>query len=123
MITASVVAGWGLLGSRAGEPGPQPRRGAVRLGGGSRRDRVFTQLAALVQTLVLLCGAMGLTLLAGPGGGPDDSLHTSIYGPFMVAALIGAWTYRTADRRWNVRVFAVACIFVAGLGVRAFFTG
>jgi hypothetical protein len=112
VAAAAAVAAWGIARGRR-----------LRLGGPAREDRGFTQLVALTQTLVLGCGVLGVMLLAGPGAGPDDPLHARVYGPFMAAALLGAWSFRTADARWNVRVFAVASLFVMGLGVRAFFTG
>lgn len=112
MVAAASSAVWGL-----------GRSGRVRLGGSTREDRGFTQLVALTQTLVVGAGLLGVLALAGPSAGPDDPLHSRVYGPFMVLAVIGSFSFRTEDPRWNVRVAAVVGIFITGLGVRAFFTG
>lgn len=112
VAVAGAVCAWGFARSRR-----------LRLGGRGREDRLYTQLVAFMQTLVLAAGLLGLLLLAGDGGSPEDPLHARVYGPFMLVAVIAAWSFRTADPRWNVRVFAVVALFVAALGVRAFVTG
>ncbi len=89
----------------------------------ARNEAVWVQLVALAQTLVLACGLLGLVLLAEGGAHPKDPLHVRVYGPFMVFAMLAAWGFRTSDRRWNIRVMAVACLFIALLGVRAVTTG
>lgn len=89
----------------------------------ARNEAMWVQLVALVQTLVLACGLVGLVLLAAGGAHPKDPLHARVYGPFMVFTILAAWGFRTSDRRWNIRVMAVACLFVALLGVRAVTTG
>ena len=130
------VFAWGLLRVRrmatpggAGEQLGQPAQSAapaVQPTAPARRGRrvdAFTQLLALSQSAVFACGLLGLVLLARAGSGPDDPLHSRVYGPFMVLAIIAAYGFRTGDARWNTRVFAITSLFVAGLGVRAFYTG
>jgi hypothetical protein len=106
-----VIFGWGLLRARqATPPGP-------------RSEQWWVQLVALAHTLVLGCGMAGVVLWLVGSPQPSDPLHARIYGPFMLVMLLGAWSFRTADRRWNIRVMAVVCLFVALLGVRAITTG
>ena len=107
----TVVFVWGIL--RARRPHPPSERS----------ERIWVQLVALSQTLVVACGALGLMLLMSAHSRPADPLHTRVYGPFMVFTLLAAWGFRTSDRRWNIRVMAIASLFVALLGVRALTTG
>jgi hypothetical protein len=112
VLAASVACVWGIYRSRKGSPRPSARSQAL-----------WNQLVATSQTLVIGTGLAGLLLLEQRHHAKVDHLHSRVYGPFMVAAIIAAYSFRTADARWNVRVMAVASLFVAGLGVRAFFTG
>lgn len=111
VVLCSIVFVWGLLRARRDQP-PS-----------ARSEGIWVQLVALSQTLVIACGALGLVLLLGAGARPADPLHSRVYGPFMVFTLLAAWGFRTSDRRWNIRVMAVASLFVALLGVRALTTG
>ena len=72
-------------------------------------------------TLVVIVGLLGVWLLLG-GGRPDDPLHSRVYGPFMVVAIIAAYGYRGASARTNVRIFAIAAFVIVALGLRAFQT-
>lgn len=106
-----VVAAWGLW--RWARPGGE---------GGSKSDRIFTQVLALSHTLILLVGVLGIATMVGDQR-PEDPLHSRVYGPFMLIAVIAAYGFRTADVRRNTLVFALAALVVSALGVRAMQTG
>ncbi len=112
LVAASLLAGaWGLARAR-------------RLGADAspREARAFAHALQLSHTLVLATGLLGLVLFAS-GNDVRDPLHARVYGPFMVVAIVAAYGYRTSDAARNVRVFAVAGLVIAALGIRAFFTG
>jgi hypothetical protein len=111
LVVSGSVFVWGTVRARR-----------VTLGGPKREDKIFTQVAALVQTMVIAVGLLGLLLIAGDNR-PDDRLHATVYGPFMLLAVIGTYSYRSSDPRWNVRVASIASFFILALGVRAFVTG
>lgn len=104
IVANFVAAGWGLALARRG--------GASRL---------YSQVLAFSQVIVVGQGLIGLMMLAG-GDSPEDPLHTRVYGPFMVIAIVVAYGFRTKDPAQNTRVFAIAALIVALLGLRAFYT-
>jgi hypothetical protein len=111
IAVAGTVAVWGGARSKT-----------ARLGGAGTENRLLTQFAALVQTLVIATGIAGLILLLGDDR-PSDRLHATVYGPFMLLFVIGTYSYRTDDPVRNLRIVAIASLFIALLGVRAFVTG
>ena len=112
VVAASLVAGvWGLARARS-----------LSATASTRESRAFAHTLQLSHTLVFGAGLFGLALLA-EGHHVDDPLHARVYGPFMVVAIVAAYGYRTGDAARNVRVFAVAGLVIAALGIRAFFTG
>lgn len=104
IVANFVAAGWGLALARRGSA-----------------SRAYTQVLALSQVMVVGQGLVGLMMLAG-GDRPEDPLHTRVYGPFMVIAIVVAYGFRTTDAAHNTRVFAIAALIVALLGLRAFYT-
>lgn len=135
LVALAIVVGlWGLVRSRRVsaaapiDPGTDP---GIDTGGElhpvsgppTRGDLVFRQLLALSQTMVFAAGLLGLAVLVLDENSPEDPLHARVYGPFMVVALMAAYGFRTADPHWNTRVFAMASLVIAALGVRAFATG
>lgn len=111
LALAIVVGVWGLA---------RARRIAAPVS--SREGRWFAQVLQLSHTLVVATGLLGLGLLA-EGRRSSDSLHASVYGPFMLVAIVAAYAYRTENPVANVRVFAVTALVVFALGLRAFVTG
>lgn len=111
VIVAAIAATWGIWRSRAGTLPPSPREAAA-----------WRQLTAGWQTLVVATGMLGLVPLLRGHAHPDP-LHVRVYGPFMLVAIVSAWSFRTSDSRWNMRVMAVAAMFAGLLGVRALVTG
>lgn len=111
VAVALVVGGWGLGRSRA-----------IASSSAERESRAFAQVLQLSHTLVLATGLLGVALLV-EGHRAADALHARVYGPFMVVAIVAAYGYRTRSARQNVRVFAIASLVVAALGLRAFWTG
>jgi hypothetical protein len=93
----------------------------IAIPGGAASSRWFRQLLALSQTLVAATGLLGLLLLVD-GGGPDDPLHTRVYGPFMAVAIVAAWGFAGDDPRRNARIFGFAALAVTALGARAIVT-
>lgn len=90
--------------------------------GESRIDRWFVQVRATAVTTMIATGVAGLFLLAD-GARPGDPLHTRVYGPFMVVAVLVALGYRAESTPLRFqRVFAVANLVIAALGARALFT-
>ena len=108
---------------RAGLDADLPARTAATVLIGTWNIRDFAGLTAAWQTAVAACGLAGLALWAQHHHPHIDPLHLRVYGPFMVVAILGAYSFRTGDGRWNMRVMAVAALFVALLGVRALWTG
>ncbi|MCW2927691.1 MAG: hypothetical protein JWM86_1659 [Thermoleophilia bacterium] len=111
LVVALVVGGWGIA-----------RAPAIGAAGSGREGRWYAQLLQLSHTLVLAVGVLGVVVLLD-GNRPDDPLHTRVYGPFMLVAIIAAYGYRTRDAALNVRVFAIASLVVAALAMRAIATG
>jgi hypothetical protein len=71
---------------------------------------------------MLATGIAGLFLL-GEGQRPDDPLHTRVYGPFMVVAILVAVGFKADSTPLRFqRVIAVANLVIAALGARALFT-
>lgn len=111
VVLAVVVGAWGIARSRTIASDEHPREG-----------RSFAQALQLSHTLVLATGLLGIALML-EGHRSADPLHVRVYGPFMVVAIIAAYGYRTGDARANLRIFAIASLVIAALGVRAFTTG
>ena len=111
VVLAVLVGVWGLARSRA-----------ITSEDAVCEPRWFAQTLQLSHTLVLATGLLGIALLL-EGHRSSDPLHARVYGPFMLVAIIAAYGYRTGDARQNLRVFAVASLVIAALGVRAFTTG
>ena len=111
LATALVAGGWGLARARR-----------IVAPSAEHEGRWYAQVLQLSHTLVVATGLLGLALLAD-GHRTDDPLHVRVYGPFMLVAIVAAYGYRTRDAALNVRVFAVAALVVAALGLRAFWTG
>ncbi|MCW2925795.1 MAG: hypothetical protein JWM98_3199 [Thermoleophilia bacterium] len=111
VVTAVVVGVWGLVRARTIASDRSPGEG-----------RAFSHLLQLSHTLVFAASMLGLALWAD-GHHAHDPLHTRVYGPFMLVAIVAAYGYRTRDAKVNVRVFAAASLVVAALGLRAFATG
>ncbi len=111
IVANLVVAIWAALLSRDDERAAQP-------------PRAFIHLAAAAWTLVAAVGLAGLALILGGDGAPSDRLHSRVYGPFMVVALLSAYGFREDGRPgFNIRVTAIASLIVVLLGLRAAFTG
>jgi hypothetical protein len=87
------------------------RRGAPPLVG---------HLLALAQTLLVAQVALGLLLLSDHHRAADH-LHYA-YGTFALAAVISPWLYAPSEPRARLTWFAVATLFGAALGVRAWMT-
>jgi hypothetical protein len=111
VASALVVGGWGLARARE-----------IARPVSTRESRWFAHALQLSHTLVLATGLVGVALLV-EGHRTHDPLHVQVYGPFMVVAIVAAYGYRTSSAARNVRVFAVAALVIAALGVRAFYTG
>lgn len=104
---------WGMFLTRRGAREPHPRTIAL-----------WNHVVVTLQTAVFATGGLGLWLYLAPGANhPADPLHARVYGPFMVVVIVAAWGFRTDEGRWNVRVMAIAGLFIALLGVRAITTG
>ncbi len=110
VLLAGITCIWGLIGRRK-----------LQWGATDRGSMAYARIAVLMQTLVIGTAIFG-GLLWLNGARPGDPLHVRVYGPFMVAAIIGAWGYRTDDANWNARVVAFSAFFVFLLGLRALFT-
>lgn len=112
LVVAAVVVGvWGLARARSIGSADAPREG-----------RAFSHLLQLSHTLVFAASLVGV-VLSLEGHRANDPLHARVYGPFMLVAIIAAYGYRTRVAVTNIRVFAVASLVVAALGLRAFATG
>jgi hypothetical protein len=111
LALAVVVGVWGLVRARTLGAGEHPRE-----------SRAFAQVLQLSHTFVFATGRLGIGLLMADHRS-DDPLHVRVYGPFMVLAIIAAYGYRTSNAAANIRIFAVAALIIAALGVRAVVTG
>lgn len=106
VVVVNTIAGiWGI----------SPLAGAST----GRAGNALRHLIALGQSLVVAVALTGLMLLADRNAHVSDPLHTRVYGLFMGFAIVAAWGFRTDDARQNARVFGVAALIIAALGIRA----
>ncbi len=114
LVATSIVVGvWGLARAKA----------IANADDESAEARWFAHVLQLSHTLVLATCLLGLWLLSEGTHHADDPLHVRVYGTFMVVAIVAAYGYRTPEARRNVRVFAIAALVIAALGLRAIATG
>lgn len=111
VVFAAVVGFWGLASAKSIAADTKPRA-----------SRVFGHLLQLVHTLVFAQMLIGM-LMYIEGNRPHDNLHVSVYGPFMLAAIVASYAYRTKDATTNVRVFAITTLIIFALGLRSLWTG
>ncbi len=106
VVAINLVAGlWGLLVWR----------------GRLRSSRLFEHALALSHAVIFGQALFGLLLLGGARRAPVE-LHY-VYGLAPAAAVLFAYSSRTADTRRNTLVFAVIAVVAGLLAARAFMTG
>ncbi|MGA0122205.1 MAG: hypothetical protein ACO3KD_04260 [Gaiellales bacterium] len=80
--------------------------------------RVYAQILAASQTLIVGQALIGLLLLSQNLRAPEQ-LHY-VYGLLPAALVVFAYSARRDDVRRNVLIFSIAALLAAALAVRAF---
>ena len=107
LLFFGALAIWGLAGFMRGQAISGGYRGALAIG----------ELLLIAQFLI------GVALLIGGRHAPREGVHI-LYGVVAIMTLPGTFAYtRGRDARYEQLIYALVCLFLCGVALRALETG